>query len=103
MRRLRLADVGAKIVDYDGGKAVMFDCPMCEDHPHIWPFGDGAGTRWKHVNGSTIDDITLAPSYLATCPLGTGGECRLHCFLRGGVLEVLDDSVFRAPSVSDVK
>lgn len=86
-------------------EAVTFVCPVCLEanggkrpgvHSHMVPFRRGEATGvsapptthvWGHTGGSTVDDITLAPSYLAT-----GGGCRFHCFIRNGQVEVLADS-----------
>jgi hypothetical protein len=80
-----------------GTKAVLFLCPVCYDHYHLVTFEPGNpqhGTinnqhRWGHINGSTVEDITLVPSYVATTQ-----DCRLHCFIRNGVVEVLGDSKY---------
>lgn len=87
-------------------EGVWFVCPMCLEanngerpgvHGHFVPFIRGetrhskANGRnvWGHTGGSTIVDITLAPSYLA---LSMRGSCRLHVFIRNGELQILRDS-----------
>ena len=87
-----LRELGGEIRSVDLGdgvsrSAVWFTCPVCTGvvagHYHIVPFGPEA-TRvngslvWKHESGTTIDDITLSPSYLVyTCN-------NLHGFVQNG-------------------
>lgn len=52
---------------------------------HGIPFSDtgeniGGRNIWKRASGSTIDDLTLSPSYNCTAP----ETHRLHCFIRDG-------------------
>lgn len=79
--------------------AVMFVCPVCPGphagHAHVIPYADepfhelpdprcrpGGISRaikvWQRVSGSTVDDITLAPSYLVP---SCGG---FHGYVRAG-------------------
>lgn len=83
-------------IDYGEGlvlPAVMFTCPVCTGavagHSHAVPYGPTAGRVrvpkdgrevlvWKHESGTTIDDITLSPSYLVY-------SCNnFHGFVRNG-------------------
>lgn len=97
-----LASLNAELrsVTWEGGErteALWFVCPMCDDHVHIVPFRHGQPSTsqttvtgrnvWGHTGGSTVADLTLAPSYLARA-----GGCRLHAFIRDGHLQVLADS-----------
>jgi len=68
---------------------LWFCCPTCDTgHFHMIPHHVGPPTKdlfVKHVwsrtdGGSEVEGITLAPSYSTKC---------LHCFVRGGVVEVL--------------
>lgn len=91
--------------DWDG-PSLRFQCPICEDPRHCWyviPFKPGANTSskervwggsmplWGNPSGSTIEDLTLAPSILAQ----SGDDHRLHVFVRDGVVQVLSDSFSR--------
>lgn len=110
MKRIALNDLEGEIVwvkfnDQLRLETIFFVCPICLEanegkrpgvHSHGVPFrrGEAKGASvlpithvWGHTSGSTIDDITLTPSYLAT-----GGGCRLHCFIRNGQVVVLADS-----------
>jgi hypothetical protein len=84
-------------IDYGGGlvlPCVMWVCPECSargdahSHSHLMPYGpaltriphgDGTILVWKHESGSTIDDITLSPSYLVR-----GQSCNVHGFVQSG-------------------
>jgi hypothetical protein len=70
--------------------AVMFVCPVCSDgHSHMIPYTDEPfhevpdprGGRqiklWQRTSGTTIDDLTLSPSYLVP-------SCNLHGYVRDG-------------------
>lgn len=98
MREIKLTDLDAEVIEYDGGPALWFRCPICPDGDkhHVLPYGPGRGQRWEHKGGTTPADLTLAPSYLARCnrPRKQDAErhCRLHVFVRAGVVQVLDDS-----------
>lgn len=76
---LRPLRVGDELVD-----AVWMDCPRCGGHGGVViPFADhrrtiGGTLVWQRVAGSTVDDLTLAPSYHLQ------GHCGLHGFVRGG-------------------
>jgi len=74
-------------------QCVMFTCPhpTC-NHSHVVPYSsEGGKTRhtrvWKRISGKTIEDITLAPSYLAKC-----GRCIVHCMIQKGVVRLLSGS-----------
>ena len=77
---------------------VTFRCPICGDHSHVVPFRpeggkSKAGLVWTHVSGSTVDDLTISPSYLSRCDRGDIGKtCRLHIFIKGGQMQILGDS-----------
>ena len=87
--------------DYTG-RALFFVCPVCLEqnggkrpgvHGHVVPF-EKTGRRskdtlvWANPSGSTLDDLTLTPSYLAT----SRGFCRVHVFVTAGKLRILGDS-----------
>ena len=81
--------------DAPSSPALLCLCPLCGEHSILIAYTHGQpqhsvrpgiGNVWGHVGGSTVDDLTLAPSYLAL------GRCRLHVFVRDGQLEVLSDS-----------
>lgn len=60
-----------------------------QGNQHGMPFRPGGGQErgqnvWDHVSGSTIDDLTLAPSYWCRAP----ESHQLHCFIRNGHLEL---------------
>lgn len=74
-RSLRELDGELTTINYGEGivlSAVIFVCPTCANrHSHLIPFSDepfhevqGKIKVWQRVKGSTIDDITLTPSYL---------------------------------------
>jgi hypothetical protein len=58
-----------------GVHALRFRCPACPSgHTCVVPFHDGApvadgavGKLWHRVGGSTVDDLTLEPSYQLPC------------------------------------
>lgn len=90
-RPLRELDGELTNINYGDGvviPCVMFTCPSCSDgHSHVIPYGPESirfevGKRsvlvWKHESGSTIDDITLSPSYLVQ------GACNVHGFVQNG-------------------
>lgn len=103
MKHIPLADLGAEIrstkVGNESIPSLWIDCPVCDDsheygnHKHVihfktgQPHGRGGVMWWANPSGSTVDDLTLAPSYLAT-----SYRCRVHLFVRNGVVELLDDS-----------
>lgn len=63
--------------------------PGRQDHHDLRvDLGDGETAPyrvWGHVSGSTIDDLTLSPSFLAYEPLPDGGRRELcHGFVRSG-------------------
>lgn len=105
MKSVPLSSLDAEIrtVEAPGGRSVpalWFRCPLCPDHPdhpdrshwRIVPYRPEGGKIggmlvWKHEAGETVEDLTLSPSYLAE-----NASCRLHAFIRGGDLHVLDDS-----------
>lgn len=111
MKHIPLAELNAELttVTWEGGEqtdALRFDCPLCVDrefgtHSHLIPFRRGNPSTsqttargrnvWGHTGGSTVEDLTLAPSYLCN-PNSDPGLCRLHVFVRSGVLQVLNDS-----------
>lgn len=86
----------ASITRTNYGAGVVLDtlllerCPACPPerrHAQVIPFSDApchkvrAGDRevlvWQRVSGSTVDDLTLAPSFLVP-------SCSLHGFVRAG-------------------
>lgn len=104
-QRIPLVELDAEIhsVKWEHGErtdGLWFDCPMCNrEHKHLIPFrmNEAAGRKthggrlvWAHTGGSTVADLTLAPSFVSLA--ASGDLCRLHVFVRGGVLEVLGDS-----------
>lgn len=103
MKHIRLTDPSLdaelRSTRYDGGSmpSLWFYCPVCGDHYHVVHYRPEGGTDpklghvWTHVSGSTLEDLTLSPSYLATCPRGEQ-TCRLHIFVKNGVMQVLGDS-----------
>lgn len=97
MTSVPLRDLRARIrpVEWEQGEVIdtlFFACPFCGACEHAIPHRPTRGkTRtgrlvWQHVSGEDVDDLTLAPSYLAV------GHCRLHALVRGGVLQILPDS-----------
>lgn len=90
-----LRDLDADITRHtheDGAQtmAVWFECPVCRDHYVMIPYADTkAPGVWACTAGSTIDDLTLTPSYrIVNDPNG----CRLHGFVRDGHWENCADS-----------
>lgn len=84
-----LAEFDAEFGNYklkDGSRyrCIIMSCPACDDHSVLIPFSDSGGRTsegeaiWKHVSGTTLEDITLSPSY----HLLSG--CRLHGWVRNG-------------------
>jgi len=75
----------------DGGlkvQSILMKCPRPEcGHWITIPFSDTGGNTpggrpiWKKTGGSTLENITLAPSYYL--PTAKGG-CGLHGFVRNG-------------------
>lgn len=99
-RTIPLAEAGGELTTTQWGHdirlhCVMFTCPVCKDHKHLVPYEPGGkatskvGGRlvWANPSGSTLEDITLAPSYLSKT-----GRCRTHVFIRGGQLQILGDT-----------
>ena len=102
-RTVLLRDLGGELRPFNDEGAsrmlVVFDCPMCpgdSSHRHAVCYTPGERASgpsrhvhiWGHASGSSVDDITLTPSFLAR-----GHECRLHVFIRSGALVILGDSV----------
>ena len=105
---IQLSELNAEIRGTSWGDehadALWFDCPLnCDPkygHRHVIPFEFGKsqhgkrpqiGNVWGHVSGDTIENITLAPSYLSETA-GKVKRCRLHIFVRNGNVQVLSDS-----------
>jgi len=96
---IRTVNYGA---DREPVPALRFWCPICDDHAHYVPYESGVAQhgsfpngqhRWGNPSGSTLEDLTLAPSYLAQSPRYDRGEgCRLHIFVRDGEMQILGDS-----------
>lgn len=79
------------------GRHLWFRCPLCLEHWHAIAYQEGVRQHrqtpvqtWGHVSGSTLEDLTLSPSYLAHP--SRSHPCLLHLFVRNGVLQVLGDS-----------
>lgn len=100
--KIPLSDLDAYIsqTKWEDGEVIpslVFECPLCgkgeRSHKHLIPHRPSGGKTsrgrnvWTHVSGTTPQDLTLSPSYLATSSL-----CTLHAFVRNGQLEVLQDS-----------
>lgn len=99
--KLREAEAELRTVSFgkDRYDALWFPCPICGEgrdrHWHIVPFVVGAKQHgrgehtfvWANPGGSMLDDLTLAPSYLAET-----GRCRVHLFIQNGELKLLPDS-----------
>jgi hypothetical protein len=80
------------LADADGNSwpVLWFRCPKCKDtdmpHMNMIPHSltgtekpRGLGLVWQHVSGTTIDDITLNPSYRVVRPCGLHGwVCNGH-------------------------
>jgi hypothetical protein len=95
MNRIALKDLEGEIGKIrlsEGGEldCLWFLCPTCsqtDPHPHscMMAFSDTGGQRtsagptWKKVSGSTVEDLTLSPSFLLKAPL-----CGLHGWVREG-------------------
>jgi len=86
-------DVGWAPVDtVDGANAVLFDCP-CGQHVNLIAFEptinaplspsglSSNGGRWKRESGTTLGDLTLAPSIAVKSAPGV--EC-WHGYIRNG-------------------
>lgn len=90
----KLTDCNARILEdedpYKGivFKTLVFDCPKCENrHPHMVPYNaDGLDTGfliWKHTGGSTVADLSIAPSYWLR------NRCNFHCFIEHGQIRMV--------------
>lgn len=95
---MKLSDCEARITDDDAYghpfKLLWFDWG---GHQHAIPFDDVGSNLmvpntdrvgllvWKRVSGSTVQDLTLAPSYFCKSP----EPRRLHCFIRDGQIVVV--------------
>lgn len=80
-------------------QVLFFECPLCPQHLHAIHFGTCVGTgvmHWDHIGGSSVEDLTISPSYLARSPRGgrSPRKCRLHIYIRSGIMEILPDSKF---------
>jgi hypothetical protein len=69
-----------------GVQHLWFHCPKCGQHRCMIPFSDAGSSDpespvWRRVSGSTVEDLTLEPSYLVV------GLCGLHGFVRAGRFE----------------
>lgn len=94
-----LIDHGGEVTSINFGddryRCLLFRCPVCRDHHHVIPFEPGAADHrtdrhthvWANPAGSTVEDLTLRPSYLST-----SSRCRVHVYVRGGQLQVLGDT-----------
>lgn len=91
-----LREMGATLTRTDYGDGVVLDtllvehCAYCasqrRDHAHVIPFRAGPHGMvpalgrevlvWQLVSGSTVDDITLSPSYLVASCGGLHGHVR---------------------------
>lgn len=71
---------------------IFMDCPDCGGSPKpghsiMIPYSDEGGNLpdgrpiWKRVSGTTINDLTLSPSYHLR---KQDGYCGLHGFVRNG-------------------
>jgi hypothetical protein len=74
-----------KISDGQSYQSIFMDCPLPDcGHSILIPFSDeGKNTStgeavWTRTSGSTIDDITLSPSYRLM------SNCCLHGWVRNG-------------------
>jgi hypothetical protein len=88
----KLSDCKAEIRSCKWEEGVVTDTLWFswDDEWHIIPFRPEGGhidapsgkkrNVWTHVSGTTIEDLTLAPSYSCTAP----ESHLLHCFIRNG-------------------
>ena len=71
---------------------VFMNCPACgaapkPGHSIMVPYCKGGGDLpdgmpvWQHISGTTIDDLTLSPSYHLR---KADGYCGLHGFIKNG-------------------
>lgn len=80
-----LSEFEAEVINRMGGKAILMLCPNADcNHSIVIPFADQRGKDpeggpvWKRDSGSTVDNMTLSPSYhLPT-------SCGLHGWVRNG-------------------
>jgi hypothetical protein len=77
---------------------LQFLCPNCDNgHWHQIPLHQGKMARigdwlvWEYRGGQTVNDISLAPSYLCDC---------LHAFIVRGSLHILPDKQATQSTVS---
>lgn len=104
MKKIPLVELDGELTTVKMGErhtAIIFRCPVCGEHSHLVPYSPTGGRTqhanvWRHTAGSTIEDITVEPSYMARADLsrraGEKRRCRLHCFIRDGVVQILGDS-----------
>lgn len=105
MVEVSLADLEGEIFTVessDPGTALMFRCPLCRGHYHLVYFNPGSSTHgrnstnrnvWANPSGSTVDDLTLSPSYRENHSRKEG-TCELHIFVNDGKIQILGDSRF---------
>lgn len=108
-----LRDLDGKVTTIDYGQGlklpcVTFVCPICDGqdgracHYNVIPYSDqpfhevprpggGVVKLWQRISGSTLDDLTLAPSYHLTGRYideqgveHTVPTCGLHGFVQNG-------------------
>ncbi len=91
----RLVDLGAEIhrmLGEDGAQceALLF---VFREQTYLVPFAaertvlPGIGKVWKQTGGSTVEDLSLSPSYWVKSP----PECAIHVWVTDGVVKGLPD------------
>lgn len=99
-------------LERDGDYCLKYANDGIESMWFVMPgFGPGSGRRgapcWNRIGGPTAPEdqtrweisedeqgrVTVDPSILSQWTWGEDQvECRFHCFLKGGVFEILDDT-----------
>lgn len=94
---MTLKDLNAEIIhvniDNESILAILFDCPVNCGYKHMIPFwdkfpkeSDGKIKIWHRISGSTIEDLSISPSYVSPIPTPTKTS-HIHFTLINGELK----------------
>lgn len=90
-----LAELSGEIIQLTGrseADVLTFTCPLCSSHSIMvgWnqPSLFQSGAVWEKTGGSTIADISIAPSINRDVPKkdGSPSSCRFHGWVKNGIV-----------------
>jgi len=90
---MKLSELNAKIIHIQIGNdsvyALLFDCPVKCGYQHMIPYWDKPSLEfdeeikvWHRTSGSTIEDLSLTPSYVSPIK-----QPHIHTFVINGELQ----------------